>query len=52
MGIIPNRKQALHDTLVIKLIETKIEETPNKWKLKMAKSIDLSEWLVIPLKGR
>jgi hypothetical protein len=30
MGIIPNRKQASHGTLVIKLIEPKIEETPDK----------------------
>jgi hypothetical protein len=51
MGIIPNRKQALHDTLVIKLIESKIEETFNKWRLKMAKLIDPPKWLVIPLKG-
>jgi hypothetical protein len=51
MGIILNRKWALHDTLVMKLIEPMIEETPNKWRLKMAKSIDFPEWLVIPLKG-
>jgi hypothetical protein len=37
--------------VVIKLIEPKIEETPDKWRLKMAKSTDPPEWLVIPLKG-
>jgi hypothetical protein len=51
MDIILNQKQAFHATLVIKLIELKIEETHNKWRLKMAKSIDPLEWLVIPLKG-
>jgi hypothetical protein len=33
------------------LIELRIEETLDKWRLIMAKSIDLSKWLVIPFKG-
>ncbi len=33
------------------LIELRIEETLDKWRLIMAKSIDPSKWLVIPFKG-
>jgi len=51
MDISPYWKQASHSSLVIKLIEPKIEETPDKWRLKMAKSTDPPEWLVIPLNG-
>lgn len=38
--------------VVIKLIEPKIDETPDRWRLKIAKSTAPPEWLVIPLKGR
>jgi hypothetical protein len=34
------------------LIELRIEETLDKWRLIMVKSIDPSKWLVIPFKGR
>jgi len=37
--------------VVIKLIEPKIEDIPDKWRLKIAKSTAPPEWLVIALNG-
>lgn len=37
--------------VVIKLIEPKIEDTPAKWSLKMARSTDIPEWEILDAKG-
>ena len=36
--------------VIIKLIEPKMDETSDKWRLKVAKSTGPPEWLVISLK--
>lgn len=37
--------------VVIKLIEPKIEETPARWREKMARSTDGPLWEVVPARG-
>lgn len=44
-------EERMFKIVVIKLIAPKIEDTPAKWRLKIAKSTEIPEWNRLPAKG-